>query len=311
MVRCFRPIIAICAIIQAASQEYYNYDQVATEPSLRMGEIATANSDDMVEAILAIQAPKYGISAEAHENTSRYLSTVMQMIDKANELFADEHMTEGKYLMDEANAKFLEVMNYVQDERILYEETDMLRKKYSDHDLDRAYLNDQRALDLERKIYETMITFPECLGLIFQECLDAINSQIADIGLSTIEVVVHEKRNADQEGYNKVVLIMNELADRVIGKADDGIVTYPFQWDDKLLGKRTIGVDGQWNCQFMSAEACCEQIKSSVPNPDKKENYIECHIFVPYGGMGNPRRSDRVFITVSEDGYVHEPPMIS
>ena len=156
-----------------------------------------------------------------------------------------------------------------------------------------------------------MVTFPECEHTTFDDCLAIINSQIASLGLSTIEVVVHEKRNADQEGYNKVVLIMNELADRVLGQASDGIVTYPFQWDDKFLGKRTLGVDGQWNCQFMSAEECCEQIKSSVPNPDKKGNYIECHIFVPYGGMGNPRRSDRVFITVSEDGYVHEPPMIS
>ena len=160
MVRCFSAIIAICAIVQASSQEYYN-DQVATEPSLRMGEIATANSDDLVEAILAIQSPKYGISAEAHDNCSRYLSTVMQMIDKADELIQDERtFTEGKYLMEEAKAKFLEVTNYIQDERVLFEETDMLRKKYSDHDLDRAYLNDQRALDLERKIYETMITFP-------------------------------------------------------------------------------------------------------------------------------------------------------
>jgi len=217
MVRCFSAIIAICAI-QASSQEYYN-DRVATEPSLRMGEIATANSDDLVEAILAIQSPKYGISAEAHDNCSRYLSTVMQMIDKADELIQDERtFTEGKYLMEEAKAKFLEVTNYIQDERVLFEETDMLRKKYSDHDLDRAYLNDQRALDLERKIYETMITFPECLGLIFQECLDTINTQIADIGLSTIEVVVHEKRNADQEGYNKVVVVTNELADRVVGR---------------------------------------------------------------------------------------------
>lgn len=308
MMRCFRPIIAICAIIQASSQEYY--DQVATEPSLRMGEIATANSDDMVEAILAIQAPKYGISAEAHENTSRYLSTVMQMIDKANELFADEHMTEGKYLMDEANAKFLEVMNYVEDERILYEETDMLRKKYSDHDLDRAYLNDQRALDLERKIYETMITFPECLGLIFQDCLDAINSQIADIGLSTIEVVVHEKRNPDQEGYNKVVIVTNELADRVAGRTGDGIVKYPYLWNDSVSGSRVLGDAGTWNCAGDSPEVCCEKIKQSAPNQDDKGNYVECHMFIPYGGVGKPRRSDRVFIKLSSDGRVHEAPVI-
>jgi len=33
-------------------------------------------------------------------------------------------------------------------------------------------------------------------------------------------------------------------------------------------------------------------------------------MFVPYGGIGNPRRSDRVFITLSPDGRVHEPPII-
>lgn len=307
--RCFSAIIAICAI-QASSQEYYN-DQVATEPSLRMGEIATANSDDLVEAILAIQAPKYGISAEAHDNCSRYLSTVMQMFDKADELIQDERtFTEGKYLMEEAKAKFLEVTNYIQDERVLFEETDMLRKKYSDHDLDRAYLNDQRALDLERKIYETMITFPECLGLIFQECLDAINSQIADIGLSTIEVVVHEKRNPDQEGYNKVVIVTNELADRVVGRTGDGIVKYPYLWNDSVSGQRVLGDAGTWNCVGDSPEDCCEKIKQSAPNPDEKGNYVECHMFIPYGGIGKPRRSDRVFINLSPDGRVHEPPII-
>ena len=75
-----------------------------------------------------------------------------------------------------------------------------------------------------------MITFPECLGKLFKDCLDEINEQIAAIGLSTIEVVVHEKRNANQEGYNKVVLITNEIADRIKGRTGDGIVTYPFLW---------------------------------------------------------------------------------
>ena len=54
--------------------------------------------------------------------------------------------------------------------------------------------------------------------MLFQDCLELINDDIANIGLGTIEVVVHEKRNADQEGYNKVVIVTNELADRVVGR---------------------------------------------------------------------------------------------
>ena len=49
---------------------------------------------------------------------------------------------------------------------------------------------------------------------------------------------------------------------------------------------------------------------TGAPNPDKNGNYVECHMFVPYGGIGKPRRNDRVFITLSPDGRVHEPPII-
>ena len=108
-----------------------------------------------------------------------------------------------------------------------------------------------------------MITFPECLGKLFKDCLDEINEQIAAIGLSTIEVVVHEKRNANQEGYNKVVLITNELADRIKGRTGDGIVTYPFLWNDIVSGPRMLGVDGKWNCHDITPEKCCDDIKAS------------------------------------------------
>lgn len=108
-----------------------------------------------------------------------------------------------------------------------------------------------------------MITFPECLGKLFKDCLDEINEQIAAIGLSTIEVVVHEKRNANQEGYNKVVLITNELADRIKGRTGDGIVTYPFLWNDSVSGPRMLGVDGKWNCHDITPEKCCDDIKAS------------------------------------------------
>ena len=186
-----------------------------------------------------------------------------------------------------------------------------------------------------------MVTFPECVDQLLKDCLAVINSEIGGLGLSTIETVIHQKRNVDQEGYNKVVIITNELADRVKGKNEDGIVEYPFIWQDSINGPRTLGVTGKWDCQFDTPEDCCAKIKQSasqscvlvfssvlhpsphadlsfpaviwsidVPNVDTRGNNIECHIFVPFGGVGNPRRNDRVFITVSPDGRVHEPPII-
>ena len=143
--------------------------------------------------------------------------------------------------------------------------------------------------------------------MFLADCTAFINSEITKIGLATVEIVVHEKRNLNQEGYNKVVIVTNEMADKVVGRAKDGIVSYPFMWDDKFVGSRLLS---PWNCVNITPEDCCLMIKQSVPNPDIKDNYIECHIFVPFGGIGKPKRNDRVFVTVSQDGRVHEKPII-
>jgi hypothetical protein len=143
--------------------------------------------------------------------------------------------------------------------------------------------------------------------MLLADCLAFINSEISGLGLATIEFVVHEKRNLSQEGYNKVVIITNEQCDRVVGRAGDGIVSYPFMWDDKITGSKLLS---PWNCVNITPEQCCLNIKESVPNPDIKDNYIECHLFVPFGGIGNPKRTDRVFVTVSQDGRIHEAPVI-
>jgi hypothetical protein len=188
-----------------------------------------------------------------------------------------------------------------------------------------------------------MISFPECVEKLLQDCLNAINSQVAALGLATLEIIVREKRNLNQLGYNKVVIITNELADRVKGRAGDGMVTYPFLWDDSVTGLKSLGVDGKWNCVDITPEACCEDIKESMysiyptslidlylsipimclidtfllssalagaPTIDKRGNYVECHIFVPFGGIGKPKRNDRVFVVVSPDGRVHEAPIV-
>jgi hypothetical protein len=91
-----------------------------------------------------------------------------------------------------------------------------------------------------------------------------INNQVSALGLATLEIIVHEKRNLSQPGYNKVVIITNELVDRVKGRAGDGIVTYPFLWDDAVVGLKSLGVDGKWNCVDITPEQCCADIKQSM-----------------------------------------------
>ena len=109
-----------------------------------------------------------------------------------------------------------------------------------------------------------MISFPECVEKLLQDCLDMINQQVVNLGLATLEIIVHEKRYLSQPGYNKVVIITNDLADRVKGRAGDGIVTYPFLWDDFVTGLKSLGVDGKWNCVDITPEACWEDIKESM-----------------------------------------------
>ena len=43
----------------------------------------------------------------------------------------------------------------------------------------------------------------------------------------TAGIVIHEKRNADQGGYNKVVIVTDLTASLVKGRLSDGQVSYP------------------------------------------------------------------------------------
>ena len=88
-------------------------------------------------------------------------------------------------------------------------------------------------------------------------------------------------------------------ANYVSGRLHDGIVEYPWEWEElsydengnalrdennNLIGSpRMLGTegDGKWNCHNQSPEQCCQMIKDSAPIMDTKGNYIQCHIFVP------------------------------
>jgi hypothetical protein len=153
------------------------------------------------------------------------------------------------------------------------------------------------------------IKFPECLELHLEDCLQLISSELAQLQISA-EVVIHEKRTADQAGYNKVVIITDLTAEHVKGRDGNGIVSYPFMWET-ATGIKTLGVDGKWDCQQDTPEECCVKITESMPEPDVNGNYLQCHIFVPFGGVGNKKRSDRVFVTLSQDGRVQESPFVS
>mmetsp|Transcript_8114 Transcript_8114/g.14669 ORF Transcript_8114/g.14669 Transcript_8114/m.14669 type:complete len:332 (+) Transcript_8114:74-1069(+) len=325
--RCFRPIIVIYAAFLCAYIPQYSTSepQLEFENTPRRLDIGLGNHDEYAQTVLTVQAPPFprtalGINEDDHEMVTSILKSTREMVDVARVLIMNEGTMEaGQEMMAQANSMFREVKDHLMMRQYAKKQQegaskevlrDLLREKYSAHDVVKAQEDEKRGLDVARKMYETMISFPECLEKFFDACLKLINEELDDIGLSSVEVVVHEKRNADQEGYNKVVIVTNELADRVSGKSGDGIVEYPFMWNDANVGFINLGVDGKWNCSNKTPADCCVHVRESAPNPDINDKYLECHIFVPYGGIGNERRNDRIFINVSPDGRVHEAPQI-
>mmetsp|Transcript_20881 Transcript_20881/g.43872 ORF Transcript_20881/g.43872 Transcript_20881/m.43872 type:complete len:334 (-) Transcript_20881:589-1590(-) len=302
-------------------------------------EIAQANNDEYASASLNLNGspgayPRVGITEASHAKIKTILMSAKELMENARGLLDSANMEtvlKAEEMMRQAGQMFQEAKGHIHQgrqesmqESMLRganggefsperkaEALEMARSKYSNHDLAQAKEDEDRAIDIARDMYETFITFPECVEQLFERCLNIINRDLEDLGLSTVEVVVHEKRNINQEGYNKVVIITNELADQVKGRNGEGIVSYPFPWDDTQTGSRMLGVDGKWDCRELSPTDCCNTIKQSVPNKDTRGNSIECHIFVPFGGIGNPRRTDRVFVNLSPDGRVHEPPVIT
>lgn len=289
-------------------------------------EIAVINSDEYAESVVTLKAPKgpsLGVSEPDHAKIASILSTTREIIKTAGVL-AENGSTkqEVKDMLELANSVFGEVKDHIHQINIMLREEEgtnnsqmtllrtMLKEKFSSHNVQKAQENDERSLDVIRNMYQTMINFPECLERFFKDCLAIINRELGSLGLTTLEVVVYNKRSPVDEGYQNVVIVTNELADRVLGRAGDGIVSYPYTWNDAEVGPRIVGVDGKWNCLSFTPEQCCRIIQAGVPNPDVRGRNLGCHIFIPFGGVGNPKRTDRVIINVSPDGRVQEAPII-
>jgi len=80
---------------------------------------------------------------------------------------------------------------------------------------------------LVRKLYDAMTFFPECKEKYLSECLEILGQQMVLLQ-QEFEIIVHHKRNTDQDGYNKVVIVTDLTGRYVRGKLNDGVVQYPF-----------------------------------------------------------------------------------
>ena len=339
----FGIVAVLSCVVVVASEDGYSY-------SNRRLTIDSDSSDPYADASIVFARPHktHGVGATDHARITSILSTTKEMMNTARELFKDPGtQVEANEMLAMATAMFGEVKDFMRGKheqaQAATDEERLLRAKYASHNIQEAKEDEERAIDITRSIYETVsvvgmhrilldpcrlireflsqshyffvtlfqfISFPECVEQFLSVCMGIINNDLTSLGLSTIEMVVHEKRNSDQEGYNKVVIVTDKQAEKVMGSKSDGIVSYPFQWVEPQTGPRTLGVDGKWACQNLSPEECCALITQSTPTPDINGNYLECHIFVPFGGKGNKKRNDRVFIKLSPDGRVHEAPII-
>lgn len=315
----FRPLVAIAAL---ASSGAYAQDG----NSIVVGH---GNSDEYASAELVMYANPNspGVGVQDHARISSILENTRALVDRARVLINNqESLDEGKHMLAKASDMFGEVKDImlVLNAEIAaapgeQQQRKVAERKYADHDLQRALEDEERAMDVSRQVYETLVTFPNCIEKFIEDCLVIINQEIGSLGLSAIETLIHEKRNENQGNYNKVVIITNLLADVVVGQGGLGIVEYPYMWNEKAAGAlestpatpKRLGVEGKWNCSELTPEACCQMICDSAKNPDSKGKYIECHIFVPFGGVGNKKRDDRVLINLSDDGRVHEAPVIT
>ena len=155
------PIIVIAAVVQASSQLY--------DESPRRLQIATLNSDEHAESFLNYVPPKQTLATDTHAKLATALSTTTEMVNTAKILLQNEQtVDEGRVMMNKANYMFREVMDHAMAEHEkndnnndvgldLEAKRDLLRKKYSDHDIHRV-TEESDALEAEtaRMIYETV-----------------------------------------------------------------------------------------------------------------------------------------------------------
>lgn len=150
------------------------------ESATRRLELAVLHSDEYAESVLTIQEPNYplGIGTEEHAKISSVLDTTRELVQTANSLVKDSRtLNEGRKMMEEANAMFQEVKDHIRQKQQKYSTSsprdreatrELLRAKYSSHDIQQATEDEARGLDVSRRIYETVSKCDTSLPILFQ-----------------------------------------------------------------------------------------------------------------------------------------------
>ena len=209
MSRLLRPLIAVFGAIALASPFIFKLDRLPSSAEdhsvTRRLDIAIDDSDPLATATISVvsrQDPPPAISPVDHKKLSEILSETRKLIVRAKSLLDADGRDEAREIVNLATAKFRAAKEHIRASKAALGELRASRPQdRKEKEEGNAEIDDvDRAMDVSRNMYETYISFPECIGHLFDDCLDIINSDLTNLGMSTVEVVVHEKRNPDQDG---------------------------------------------------------------------------------------------------------------
>ena len=147
-------VLAACVMPRIVHSKQRN-----NESAPRRVDVMVGNSDEYAETVVSLQAPErsLGIGARDHAKITSILSTTKEMIIMANALIDDERtLKEGTEMMEEANAAFREVKGHIAKRALAAEAQGRDRRKYSEHDIQQAKGDEERALDVARSVYEVV-----------------------------------------------------------------------------------------------------------------------------------------------------------
>lgn len=171
--RAFRMIAMYAAVLAA-------FHPLVVESATRRRVLGVLHSDEYTESVLTIKSSDalVGFNAQEHAKIASMLDTTKEMMDTANALIQQESTkNEGRKMMEEATTIFHEVKSHLRQKLPNSDPTatkrevnrELLRQKYSNHDVQMAAEDEERGLDVSRRIYETVSKFdiPLLLCMLF------------------------------------------------------------------------------------------------------------------------------------------------